>query len=57
VVNGSRPGWCETHAKAIDRLVDSRRDNIRTAMIALIDLDRAELLAEAEGAQNSRRGV
>lgn len=57
VVSGSRPGWCETHAKAIDRLVDTRRDNIRTAMFALIDQDRVELLAEAEGAQNSRRGV
>ena len=57
VVSGSRPGWCETHVKAIDRLVDTRRDDIRSAMLALIDQDRAVLLAEADGAQNSRRGV
>ena len=36
---------------------DPAEAGIRTAMLALIDQDRAELLAEAEGAQNSRRGV
>ena len=57
VASGSRPGWCETHAKAIDRLVDSRSDTFRTAMLALVEQDRGAILAEAESAQNSSRGA
>ena len=56
VASGSRPGWCETHAKAIDRLVDSRSDSFRTAMLALVEQDRSTILAEAETAQNNSRG-
>ena len=56
VATGSRPGWCETHAKAIDRMVDSRSDNFRTAMLALVEQDRSAILAEAESAQNNSRG-
>lgn len=56
VASGSRPGWCETNAKAIDRLVDSRNDTFRTAMMALVDQDRSAILAEAESAQNNSRG-
>jgi len=57
VASGSRPGWCESHAKAIDRLVDSRSDTFRTAMLALVEQDRGAILAEAESAQNSSRGA
>ena len=57
VASGSRPGWCETHAKAIDRLVDSRSDTFRTAMLALVEQDRGAILAEAESAQNNSRGA
>lgn len=56
VASGSRPGWCETGAKAIDRFVDSRTDRFRTAMLALVEQDRASILAEAEGVTNSRGG-
>ena len=56
VISGSRPGWCETHAKAIDRMVDSRSDSFRTAMLALVEQDRSAILAEAESAQNNSRG-
>jgi len=56
VASGSRPGWCETHAKSIDRLVDSRSDSFRTAMLALVEQDRSAILAEAETAQNNSRG-
>ena len=56
VASGSRPGWCETHAKAIDRMVDSRSDSFRTAMLALVEQDRSAILAGAESAQNNSRG-
>lgn len=48
VAAGARPGWCETGAKAIERMVASRSDQFREAMLALVDHDRAALLAEAE---------
>jgi hypothetical protein len=54
VVSGSRPGWCETSAKAIDKLVDNRSDAIRTAMLALVEQDRAAILAEADTATATR---
>jgi hypothetical protein len=56
VASGSRPGWCETSAKAIDRLVDSRSDRFRTAMLALVDQDRSVILAEADSADSDTRG-
>lgn len=57
VASGSRPGWCEANAKAIDKLVDARSDTFRTAMLALVDADRATILAEAESADGSSRGA
>lgn len=57
VASGSRPGWCETSAKAIDKIVDARRDRFRTAMLDLVEQDRAVILAEAESATGSRRGA
>lgn len=56
VASGSRPGWCETNAKVIDRLVDRRSDSIRTAMLALVEQDRATILAEAESVAARTRG-
>ncbi|RNJ61666.1 MAG: hypothetical protein EDM03_14895 [Porphyrobacter sp. IPPAS B-1204] len=56
VASGTRPGWCETSAKAIDKLVDSRSDRFRTAMLALVEQDRSAILAEAESAQNNSLG-
>ena len=55
VASGSKPGWCETRAKAIDQLVDSRRETFRTAMLALVEQDRTALLAEADGAGAKKR--
>lgn len=48
VATGSRPGWCQTSEKAIDKDVASRGDKMRAALLALIDQDRSALLAEAE---------
>lgn len=55
VAKGSKPGWCETHTKAIDALVDARRDTFRAAMLEMVEQDRSAILAEAEGAR-SREG-
>lgn len=56
VASGSRPGWCETNSQAIDKLVDSRRETIRTAMLALVEQDRSTILAEAESVQGNTLG-
>lgn len=48
VTGGSKPGWCAANAKAIDRLVDLRNDAIRSAMLALVEQDRAAIMAEAD---------
>ncbi len=56
VASGSRPGWCETNSKAIEKMVDARGETFRTAMLALVERDRAALLAEAETANTTRGG-
>lgn len=56
VVSGWRPGWCETHDRAIDKLVDRRSDAIRSALLALVEEDRATILAEAESTAGRIRG-
>ncbi|WDA40866.1 hypothetical protein [Erythrobacter sp. BLCC-B19] len=55
VASGSRPGWCETSAKAIEALVDTRSERMRSAMLALVEQDRAAILAEAESAARTGR--
>jgi hypothetical protein len=55
VATGSRPGWCASQAKAIDNLVDSRRDTFRTAMLALVEQDRSAILAEADSVRAGNR--
>ena len=47
VATGSAPGWCRNSAKAIDQLVEARRETFRSAMLDLVAQDRAALLAEA----------
>ncbi len=55
VASGSRRGWCGANTKAIDRLVDSRRETFRAAMLALVETDRTALLAEADGVGTQNR--
>lgn len=55
VATGSRPGWCQTSEKAIDKDVASRGDKMRAALLALIDTDRATLLAEADAGRGEGR--
>lgn len=55
VASGSTPGWCRTNAKAIDKLVDARKETFRSAMLELVAQDRTALLAEAgQGAAAGR---
>lgn len=55
VASGSKPGWCETRAKAIDELVDAKRDKFYTAMLDLVEQDRTVILAEADGVSSNNR--
>lgn len=50
VATGSKPGWCPSDPQAIDRLVDTRSERFRDAMLALVEKDRAALVAEADTA-------
>jgi len=52
VATGSQPGWCPTGAGALDKLVDARAPKIRTALMALVEKDRAALIAEADTSAN-----
>lgn len=54
VASGSKPGWCESNEKAIDRLVSTRSESMRSAMLALVEQDRATILAEAESVGKTR---
>lgn len=55
VARGSRPGVCGTQAKMIDAQVEARRETFRSAMLELVEQDRAVILAEAESmAANTR---
>ena len=55
VARGSKTGWCATRTKAIDDLVDAKRDEFHTAMLALVEQDRTALLAEADSLRASNR--
>lgn len=50
VAAGSRPGWCPSNPEALGKLVDARGETIRSALMALVEQDRAALLAEADTA-------
>lgn len=50
VAAGSKPGWCPTNPETLDKLVDTRGAKIRTALMALVEQDRAALVAEADTA-------
>ena len=55
VASGSKPGWCSTHDKSIDRLVEGQRDTFREAMLALVAEHRRVILAEADSARVAGR--
>ncbi len=55
VASGSRPGWCATSAAAIEGLVDTRSESVRSALLSLVEQDRAAILAEADSQANGSR--
>jgi hypothetical protein len=50
VARGVRPGWCPTDDSALAKLVDPRGPKVRAALMALVEQDRAALVAEADTA-------
>ncbi len=56
VTRGSQPGWCPTNPQALDKLVDSRDARFKVALLALVEQDRAALLAGADNAKAAIRG-
>lgn len=56
IASGQKPGWCQTQAKAIDKLVEGRRESFRKTMLAMVEQDRAALLAEADSKAAAPRG-
>lgn len=50
-LKGSAPGWCSSNSKGIQRIVDAKRDSLRQTMMAMVEQDRAVILAEADSAK------
>jgi len=48
VASGTRAGWCPSNPQAIEKLVDARSERVRSALLALVEQDRAALVAEAD---------
>jgi len=55
VLKGTSPGWCSERGSGIDRMVDARRDDLRSAMMAMVAQDRDVILVEADGAHAKLR--
>jgi hypothetical protein len=55
VLTGSTPGWCNQRAAKIDQMVEARRDDLRAALLALVEQDRKVLVAEADRTQARSR--
>lgn len=51
VITGSSPGWCSERGNGIDRVIEARRGDLRSAMLAMVAQDRAVILVEADGAR------
>lgn len=55
VAKGSTPGWCPQRDHAAERLAARHRDALHAAMMALIEQDRALILAEADRMRGAPR--
>ncbi|NLR72333.1 hypothetical protein HGI47_15770 [Novosphingobium sp. ERN07] len=55
VLKGTAPGWCSERGSGIDRMVEARRDDLRSAMMAMVAQDRDVILVEADGAHAKLR--
>lgn len=55
VVKGSAPGWCPQRGEATQRIAARHRDDLHAALMALVEQDRALILAEADGMRGAPR--
>lgn len=55
VLKGTSLGWCSERGSGIDRMVEARRDDLRSAMMAMVAQDRDVILVEADDAQAKLR--
>ncbi|OYZ43955.1 MAG: hypothetical protein B7Y31_03045 [Novosphingobium sp. 16-62-11] len=55
VIKGSSPGWCSARLRGIDSVVEARRDELRSAMMAMVAQDRDVILVEADNAHAKQR--
>lgn len=55
VLKGTAPGWCSERGSGIDRMVEARSDDLRSAMMAMVAQDRDVILVEADGAHAKLR--
>lgn len=55
VVKGSVPGWCPQRDHAAERFAAKHRDDLHAALMALVEQDRALILAEADRMRGTPR--
>ncbi|GEN98508.1 hypothetical protein NSE01_03410 [Novosphingobium sediminis] len=55
VVKGSAPGWCPQQGHLAERIAARHRDDLHAAMMALVEQDRALILAEADRMRGAPR--
>lgn len=48
VAGGARAGWCPSNPDKLEGLIDVRSDEIRSALLAIVEQDREAILAEAD---------
>ena len=56
VVKGSVPGWCPDRTSGAERIVARHRSDVHAAMMALVEQDRAMVLADADRLHEASRG-
>ena len=53
-LGGSAQGWCSERSNGIDRMIAARHDKLHVQMLAMVEQDRAVLLAEADNARRTQ---
>lgn len=56
VAKGSTPGWCPDRERGSERIAARHKDDVHAAMMALVEQDRAMILADADRLNEAARG-